>query len=175
MKKKLAPSKKRKTGRPSIYNSEFHPVKAAELCLMGKTNPEIAYAFNIGVTTFKNWMRDYPEFMAAVKGGKDQADAVVVKNLYRRACGYKVQEKRVVKNPDGTTRMEIVEKEIAPDPTSMIFWLRNRQSKDWREQSRTVELKGTMVHVPAPASTFSPEMLKKMGDFIAREDGKNHD
>jgi transposase-like protein len=134
MTKKKSDGEKKKKGRKSLYNPEFHPKKAGELALMGKTNEEIGKILGVTIETLNQWRKQYPEFSDAIKGNKDQADAPVVRSLYQRAIGYKYTEKRVVKNPDGTVRQELTEKEVAPDVTAQIFWLKNRQPKDWRDK-----------------------------------------
>ena len=119
---------------PFIYNPDFHPVKAGELALMGLTEEQMAAVFGVKRRTLHTWKKKYPAFRQAVQGGKATADAPVVKSLYQRALGYTITEKKVTRNPDGTTRKEITEKEIAPDITAIMFWLKNRQPQDWRDK-----------------------------------------
>ena len=166
MTNKKPAGEKKKMGRPSLYKPDFHPKKAAELCLMGKTNPEIAQSLGVNMDTLQQWRKQYPDFSDAIKGSKDQADAPVVKSLYQRALGYKYQEKRVVQNPDGTTRKEITEKEVAPDVTACIFWLKNRQPKDWRDkhEQEITEKDGASL----PVIFIPPESLKAIGDILAK-------
>lgn len=132
--KKKPARKKKKMGGQSVYEPDFHPVKAGELALMGLTDAQMAAVFGIGETTLNRWKKRYPEFLASLKGGKEQADAPVVKSLYQRALGYTLIEKKMILNPDGSTRKEVTEKEIAPDVIACMFWLKNRQSKDWRDK-----------------------------------------
>lgn len=144
MTKKLPPEKKKKRGRKSPYNPELHPKKAGELALMGKTNPEIGAALGVTVETLNQWRKQYPEFSEAIKGNKDQADAPVVKSLYQRALGYEYTEKRVTENPDGSQVIQTTVKQVAPDVTAQIFWLKNRQPKDWRDK-HDVEHTGNLI------------------------------
>jgi len=144
MTKKKPSDKLKKRGRKSLFDPNKHPQQVKELAEQGKTNEQIADALNISVSSLKLWMKDKPEFSTTIKEGKKHSDEQVVVSLYKRACGYKITEKKVIKNPDGTTRMELTEKEIAPDPTSMIFWLKNRQPKDWRDK-HDIEQTGNLI------------------------------
>ena len=87
----------------------------------------------MSVATIKNWAARYPEFLAARKTGKDLADENVERSLYHRAMGYehddvdiRVVEGQVVQTP--------IRKHYPPDATAMIFWLKNRKPKDWRDR-----------------------------------------
>jgi len=143
MTKKLPPEKKKKRGRKSLYNPEIHPQKAGDLALMGKTNPEIAGALGVTPETLNQWRRQFPEFADAIKKNKDQADSVVVASLYQRACGYEYTEISVKEGPEGAITTTTT-KQVAPDVTAQIFWLKNRQSKDWRDK-HDIEHTGNMV------------------------------
>lgn len=101
---------------------------------MGKTNPEIAKALGVNTDTLDQWRKHFPEFAGAIKESKDTADAPVVKSLYQRALGYEYTEKRETHNPDGTIQVQTTVKQVAPDVTAQIFWLKNRQPRDWRDK-----------------------------------------
>jgi hypothetical protein len=111
---------------------------------MGKTNPEIAQALGVTAETLNQWRRQFPEFSDAIKGNKDQADAPVVKSLYQRAIGYEYTEISVKEDPKKGTITTTTTKHVSPDVTAQIFWLKNRQPKDWRDKHE-VENTGTMI------------------------------
>ena len=134
MTKKKPVEEKKKAGRKSLYNPEFHPKRAGELALMGKTDIQISKALGISEDTLNEWKKRYPEFTESLKDHKDIVDSGVVKSLLQRANGYEYTEKKVIQNPDGTTRKEVTVKQVAPDVTAQIFWLKNRQPKDWRDK-----------------------------------------
>jgi transposase-like protein len=144
MTKKLPPEKKKKRGRPSLYNPEIHPKIAGDLALMGKTQPEIAKAIGVDEDTVIRWRKEFPEFAGAIKENKDQADSVVVASLYQRACGYEYTEKSEKVDPEKGTIVTTTIKHVAPDTTAQIFWLKNRQPQDWRDKQQ-VEHSGTVV------------------------------
>lgn len=105
MKKQL--TNKQKEGRPTKYNKDFLP-DVTGLCMLGKTDEEIAEYLGVCTATFYNWARDYPEFLEAIREGKEKADFKVANSLYDKA--------------------------LAGDTTAMIFWLKNRQKKTWRDK-----------------------------------------
>jgi len=125
-------------GRPTKYKPEY-PEQAKKLCLLGATDKDLANFFDITEDTITQWKKDYPEFSLSLKAGKDAKDAEVEKRLFERATGYthKVRKPMSVSDPAGQgSHIEIIEYEetIAPDTTSMIFWLKNRQSAKWRDK-----------------------------------------
>ena len=84
----------RKVGRPTEYKEEYNEL-AFNYALLGATNPELASFFGVSTATIGNWFNDYPKFLDAVKKGKEEADANVVKSLYKRALGYKTTETKI--------------------------------------------------------------------------------
>lgn len=127
---------KNKGGRPTSYKKEYNE-QVRKLCLLGATDIEIADFFEVSLTTINNWKHDYPTFFESIKKGKGIADAEIAHSLYNRAKGIKCKEVRT-KN-DGSK--ETVERELPPDPVSMIFWLKNRQKEKWRDKHESqVEL-----------------------------------
>jgi hypothetical protein len=134
MTKKKPAGEKKKTGRPSRYNPDLHPDTARSLARKGKTNHQIAEALGVNLDTVQTWINTYPEFSEALKEGKAPADAKVERSLFQRAIGYKITEKKVIQMPDGSTRKEVTEKEVAPDTTAQIFWLKNRLPGEWRDK-----------------------------------------
>lgn len=139
-------------GRPSLYKPEFAEV-AYKLCLLGHTDKELADFFEVCEATVNNWKKDYPEFLESIKGGKQVADANVSQSLYKRAVGYRVTEVhkqkvgaevlglevgeeglKAVPTGEEFVLTKVIEKEILPDVTAQIFWLKNRQKSKWRDK-----------------------------------------
>lgn len=115
-------------GRPSKYKEEYNE-QAYNYCLLGAIDEQLAIFFDISVTTLNTWKELHPDFLASIKKGKEIADLEVTQSLKKRASGMRLK-KQVVK--DGGV-IEI-EDEIPPDTTAMIFWLKNRQPKIWRDK-----------------------------------------
>jgi small terminase subunit len=74
----------------------------------GLTNEQIASNMDIVVSTLWEWRKKSPKISNALKIGKDEADIQVENALYKAAL-------------EGNT-------------TAMIFWLKNRRSKNWRDK-----------------------------------------
>jgi len=120
-----------KQGRPSKYKEEYAD-QAYNYCLLGAIDDQLASFFSVDVSTINNWKNDYPEFLDAIKKGKEKADLEVTQSLKKRASGMKLK-KQVVKE-GGIVE---IEDEIAPDTAAAIFWLKNRQPKIWRDKQET--------------------------------------
>lgn len=128
-------------GAPTKYKEEYNE-QVYKLCLLGAIDDQIADFFDVCVDTVNEWKKVYPEFSASIKRGKQFADAEVANSLFNRAKG--------CQHPDVDLKMyegQIIETEIVkhypPDTTAAIFWLKNRQPKDWRdkqEQAITVNI-----------------------------------
>jgi transposase-like protein len=53
------------------------------MCLAGATDTEIADEIGVSVTTLYNWRAKYPEFLAAIRYGKEHADERVERLVLR--------------------------------------------------------------------------------------------
>ena len=106
----------------------------------GLTEEQIAKNMGISVKTLYNWKTDNLPILQALKKGKEVVDIEVENALLKRALGYSYKEvtKEQVKNPiTGQYEMMItkeVTKEVQPDTTAQIFWLKNRRKQQWRDK-----------------------------------------
>lgn len=121
-------------GRPPSYNPAFAD-QARRLCQMGLTDQEIADFFEISVRTLHRWKAKYEDFCHALKPGKDVADDRIERSLYHRATGYTFEAEEVFQYQGEVVRAKVM-KHVPPDATSMIFWLKNRRPKEWRDVQR---------------------------------------
>jgi hypothetical protein len=100
-----------------------------ELARKGLTEAQIAE--NVGITdrTLGRWKLSDLVFASVLKENKEIPDRIVESTLFKRATGYDYTEEQA-------TREGVVElrRHAPPDPTSMIFWLKNRRSKEWRDR-----------------------------------------
>lgn len=133
-------------GRPSAYKEEYNE-QAYKLCLLGHTDAELAEFFEVDESTINNWKIAHPAFFESIKKGKAIADSEVAGSLFKRAIGYGYDETTYEKiniDIDGVAKEDdlkkeaykkkVVTKEVAPDVTAQIFWLKNRQKKVWRDK-----------------------------------------
>ncbi len=132
----------KKVGRPTLYNSEMLP-KIEEYARQGLTNKQIAKNLGIGLATFYEWQNKYIEFADALKTGKEIADREVENALYQRATGYSHEEDTIMQYKGQPVIVPTI-KHYPPDPTSMIFWLKNRQPAKWRDKQE-VEHSGSLT------------------------------
>lgn len=152
-------------GRPTAFKPEY--VKQVfHLALLGATDPDLARAFDVSERTIAYWKRREPEFLQALKKGKDAADARVAKSLYHRALGYSHPAVKILTVADGDNQGSHVEKvdyieHYPPDSTAMIFWLKNRRPDLWRDKvehehgtkdGKPIEIIHTIVDPKAPAA-----------------------
>ena len=131
-------TKKNKGGRPSPFESLKRVMR--ELYLHGKTDKEVADLLNIDESTITKWKQKNSEFFTSLKDWKAEADEKVVKSLYERACGYEHPEDKIFVS-EGIPIIVPTTKKYPPDPTSMIFWLKNRQPDKWRDKQEIEQTK----------------------------------
>ena len=96
-----------RTGRPSKYKPEY-AVQVVPLCLLGSTNEDLAKVFGATPQTVDAWTKKHPEFLEALKSGREMADARVGESLFNLAIGGNV--------------------------VACIFWLKNRRPDLWRDK-----------------------------------------
>lgn len=106
----------------------------------GLTNEQIADNLGIGKTTFYRMIKEHSELLEHLKKGKEVIDYEVENALLKRALGYKYEEKtyKSIYNKELDMYTEKltkrVTKQVAPDTTALIFWLKNRKPKQWRDK-----------------------------------------
>lgn len=106
----------------------------------GLTDKQIAHNIGIKTATLYDWKNKFPEFSDALKRGKEVVDIMVENALLKRALGYEYTEttKEPVKDLE-TGKFELkvtkeVKKQVVPDTTAQIFWLKNRRPDKWRDK-----------------------------------------
>lgn len=122
--------RKNRLGRPKKTKCDIDAAVAQALAEKGFTDAEIAKLYDVDEHTVNTWKKQYPLFYQSLKTGKALADSGVEASLYQRARGYshpdldiRVCDGRLVQTP--------IIKHYPPDPTSMIFWLKNRKRDEW--------------------------------------------
>lgn len=118
----------------------------------GLTDDQIAENIGICRDTLYDWKKRFSDISDALKKGKEVVDIQVENALLKRALGYTYVEttrEQVTDYDPNTgekigTHMEItktVTKEVQPDTTAQIFWLKNRRPDAWRDK-RDVKVEG---------------------------------
>lgn len=116
-----------------------------ELCLMGASDEDIARVMGVEVGTIDSWKRKYPEFLAAMRRGKDSADARIAASLYKRARGFWIVEDDI-KMYRGEIIRTPVRKYYPPDSWAAHKWLTIRQRNRWADVSRSESMQ-TLVNI----------------------------
>jgi len=118
----------------------------------GLTDEQIAQKMGIGTRTLYDWKEKYPQILQAIKESKELVDRLVENALLKRALGYEYEEitEELTKTEDGTLAMretKRVRKQVAPDTTAQIFWLKNRKPDDWRDKPEPTQDQALQVAV----------------------------
>lgn len=105
----------------------------------GLTLDQIASNLGIAKSTLCEYMKVHSDLSDALKKGKEVIDTMVENALLKAAMGYDYEEDGIGK--DGVYSLKKV---AHPNTTALIFWLKNRAPKDWRDK-QDVEHSGGLV------------------------------
>ena len=103
----------------------------------GLIDEQIAANIGITTTTLYDWKKKYADFSDALKKGKETSNYEVENALFKSATGYEYEERKEVQEVvDGVMRkrVEVTRKQVPPNATSAIFWLKNRKPDKWRNK-----------------------------------------
>lgn len=126
-------------GKYREWLSEDGLIKIQGWARDGLIDEQIAHNMGITTKTLYEWKNKYGEISEALKKGKEVIDRQVENALLKRALGYAYDETTY---EDGVETKRVT-KEVAPDTTAQIFWLKNRKPAEWRdkiEQQQTVTI-----------------------------------
>lgn len=148
--------------------------KITEWSKLGLFDKQIAKNMGISIATYYIYKKKYPEIQEAIEEGKEVVDIEVENALLKKCLGYNIpvikcfKVKHIKYNENGKKieeNEEIIEHKeevhVPADTVAQIFWLKNRQSKKWREK------------VEVEANT---EELNKVKELLSKiEDGVNNE
>lgn len=144
----------------------------------GLTNEQVAANMGITRQTLRVWMSTYPSISAALKSGKEVADIQVENALFKAALGYEYEEvtQEPLYNNDGhpirdetgepvIATTKIVRKQVQPNTTAQIFWLKNRRPEQWRDKRELdAKVSGSLNHNGADLSGLTTEELRRIAE-----------
>jgi len=140
-------------GRPDKYNDEVRP----KLDLIvgwardGLTDELIAKNLGIGLSTLYKYKTLHIELVEALKKGKEVSDYEVENSLFKSANGYTydeiTQENKFIEGEWQLVTTKIVTKNVQPNATSMIFWLKNRKPNQWRDRKEIDVPNGSKITI----------------------------
>ena len=126
----------------------------------GLTDEQISENIGVSRSTLNDWKKKHPNISDTLKKGKEVIDRQVENALLKRALGYEYVETTKELTDLGLTVTKQVTKQVSPDTTAQIFWLKNRKPKEWRDKKDT-EVTGNLS-VNNPFSDLSVEELRKL-------------
>lgn len=100
----------------------------------GLTDEQIAGNAGINPATLYVWKQKYPEISETLKRGKEVVDRQVENALLKRALGYEYEEVKEKFEGNVMTERTVTKKEVVPDVTAQIFWLKNRKREAWADR-----------------------------------------
>ena len=100
----------------------------------GLTDEQIAHNMGINIATLYRWKEKYCDICESLKRGKDVVDRQVENALLKRALGYEYEEVKEKFEGGEMTERTVAKKEVIPDTTAQIFWLKNRKPDKWRDK-----------------------------------------
>ena len=113
----------------------------------GLTDEQIAHNVGINVATLYTWKNKYSEINDTLKQTKEIVDRQVENALHKKAMG--------------------------GDVTAMIFWLKNRRSKEWRDRFQQDIFTPEPIKVEMDYSKLSKEELKVLKDLLKKGEVKD--
>ena len=158
-------SKKRGPGKYHEWITEEGLLKIEGWARDGLTDEQIAHNIGIRRETLYVWKNKYSNISNALKKGKEVIDRQVENALLKRALGYEYEEvKQIVEKDEkgkDRKRIEKTVKQVIPDTTAQIFWLKNRKPAEWRDR-HNIEHEG---------SIDISNMDKLITDYLSDDDG----
>lgn len=100
----------------------------------GLTDEQIAANIGINVATLYRWENEFCDIRNALKDGKEVVDRQVENALLKSALGYMYDEVTEERRDDELVVTKVVHKEVQPNTTAQIFWLKNRKRAEWRDR-----------------------------------------
>lgn len=97
----------------------------------GLTDEDIYKNLDISHDSFYKYKKEHPELTEALKRGKEVIDVMVENALLKAALGYDYTEEELNKMTGDPIELRKV---AHPNTTALIFWLKNRKPKAWRDR-----------------------------------------
>ncbi|MEG0416409.1 MAG: helix-turn-helix domain-containing protein [Erysipelothrix sp.] len=150
----------------SKYETNVQPrfKEIREWIQSGMIELHVAKKLGISEATFSNYKNKYPELLQLLNEAKIVPDQQVEDSLFKRAIGYLYEEetRELMLNPLTMERelviTKTVTKQVVPDVTAQIFWLKNRRPDRWRDK-QDINLNGQINN---PLEGLTTEELKRL-------------
>jgi len=143
---------KKCVGRPPGFSLRLLQ-KAEKLWRKGEIDEDVAKALKICCKTLYTWFKKYPEFLQAKTSAKAYADSLVEQALFKRATGFVAPDCHV-SQWDGSVTITPLEKHYPPETAAIVFWLKNRKPKEWRDKAE--------LHIEQEIAGVPPDVVEMM-------------
>ncbi len=100
----------------------------------GLTEEQIAQNMRIHRDTLNEWKKRYSDISDTLKRGREVVDIQVENALLKRALGYEYKEVSEKYENGILTEKKVTTKQVVPDTTAQIFWLKNRRRERWQDR-----------------------------------------
>ena len=103
--------------------------KVCEWARHGLSDEQIIQNMNIGRTSFYKWLKDYPDFAAAIKKARMQPNIEIENSMFDLACGrtYVEKIKSVLDPKTGKIlKIEKTREQVPPSAVLLIFLAKTR-------------------------------------------------
>lgn len=146
----------------------------------GLIDKQIAKNMGIGFRTLYEWKKKYPQISQSLKRGKEVVDILVENALLKRALGYTftevIRERVIDYDPKSGTpigsHLEVIKevvKEVQPDTTALIFWLKNRKPDVWRDKQKVIA-EASMTFVSNLTNEELDARIEEINNLLAKGD-----
>ena len=120
-------------GHPAIEITADMLTKVESFAAQGLTKDQIARSIGVSLSWFMKQQAEKPHFKEAILVGQAKGIATISNALFQRAKGYTHPEEKVFQH-QGAIVTKIIQRHYPPDPTSMIFFLKNRSPEEWKDR-----------------------------------------
>ena len=153
----------------------------------GLTIEQIAKNLGISKVTLYKYMDEHAELSERLKKSKEVADIEVENALFKSALGYEYEEVKqlIEEDKEGNKKKKIekTKKFIPPNPTAIIFYLKNRKRKDWNDKQgetdeekelrlKKLELENELLKVQINKLTGNNQEIEDTSDIDALLEGE---
>jgi hypothetical protein len=155
-------------GRKTTYRPEYAK-RAYRMCLLGATDQQLADYFEVSPSCIVGWKKKFEDFRAALRRGREEADAKVAEAVFKRAVGYRHRAKKIFYNrvEDKIVEAEYIE-QYPPDTPAGELWLNQRQgwSRLKRQDPPDDEQSRAGLPTNIDLSKLSTETLQRVLDEL---------
>ena len=137
----------------------------------GLVDSEIAKRCGVAYSTLRLWRDKHSAISAALKETKEIIDRMVENALLKRAMGYSYEETTRIYRPDEDGNQKLIDtkviiKEVAPDTTAQIFWLKNRQRDGWKNDHDKAQIDREKLELEKLMTAAQIEKLEADKDIV---------